>query len=653
MKTKAACFASNNNYVNSTDTNDRKKKDNRKSGYGTNLANGEMNRPSCISDSQQESKPLIFQETLHDKVNSTTNLSDNESSQLNEASQMVIENAPRLVSPFFTSQQPVQSKCGDDKVTQSIDSFQTYCIDTLDRHQEEEHHISKKSSDSERDEHIDISNGIGRSEIRVIGEERKEGEEAAMKTTTEVLKANSKQRSICFADEVRIENSLSGNQRAIVQNRSLKNHHLSANSNGGNDIILEVGEHGSTNSNAKSITNNDDNSNRRLVDDMQIKNSTAPKINNDSTLKTSTSVPAMLRMNSHAVQLYDTYERCRRGDNMLYNILYCIPTSMNIAWLSIAACTDILLIARASGLPSHDLQILTAFLLLMPTVLGIARLLHSSDMSYGLTLVWALLSVAFTHPASGKAVKAASVLCVVLLLPICVLSYKRRHQGRFAALNRLLYARDFAYLVGSGVDEEGDGKGQKLAMTPQERHSNVSKSTGAYCCSVVTGQSSPSLSFPSPSLSFPSPSPSPPSPSPPSPSFPPPSFPSLASPSPHTALVVAVPIVPTPSALHPPASSPSSFLSFPPKFSPRLTPPPHVFNPELHQIPAPLLPGRDEGELAERQRMIDDSMLLLKRAKSINMMNSASRNDSRLTFIEDVDRKEGEGGQVEKEGQMK
>lgn len=89
---------------------------------------------------------------------------------------------------------------------------------------------------------------------------------------------------------------------------------------------------------------------------------------------------------------------------------YFLPTSINTAWISVASCIGILIVASVQGVPR--LEIGALILAATTTAAGVAALGLHRDIAYGATLIWALAAVAAKQ--DRVPVGNAALICVAI-----------------------------------------------------------------------------------------------------------------------------------------------------------------------------------------------------------------------------------------------
>ena len=83
--------------------------------------------------------------------------------------------------------------------------------------------------------------------------------------------------------------------------------------------------------------------------------------------------------------------------NQFVWLLFVLPTSMNAAWMSVASCLGLDVLAVSQGLPQKNEVMLAATLAVIVAAIGAAIILHYKDVSWGLVLIWAFVAVLKAH----------------------------------------------------------------------------------------------------------------------------------------------------------------------------------------------------------------------------------------------------------------
>lgn len=83
--------------------------------------------------------------------------------------------------------------------------------------------------------------------------------------------------------------------------------------------------------------------------------------------------------------------------NQFIWVLYVLPTSMNAAWMSVASCLGLDVLAVSQGLPKENELALAATLAVIAAAIGAAIILLYRDVPWGLVLIWAFVAVLRAH----------------------------------------------------------------------------------------------------------------------------------------------------------------------------------------------------------------------------------------------------------------
>jgi hypothetical protein len=125
----------------------------------------------------------------------------------------------------------------------------------------------------------------------------------------------------------------------------------------------------------------------------------------------------------------------RRRDRMspFLFALYVVPTSMNTAWLSVASCLGITVLAASQAMQTVHQNLLAAVLATVVTLLGLWVLLKHRDVVYGLTVIWALSAVLQAQQHVELMQRLSIVAIVVLGLSCGYVVVRRLKQSRGSA----------------------------------------------------------------------------------------------------------------------------------------------------------------------------------------------------------------------------
>lgn len=119
----------------------------------------------------------------------------------------------------------------------------------------------------------------------------------------------------------------------------------------------------------------------------------------------------------------------RRHDRMspvLFG-LYALPTSLNTAWLSIASCLGLAVLAASQGMSDVHQNYLAATLAAVVSAFAVWIVLRFRDVAYGLTVIWALSAV-LQAQKRVELVRQLSIVAVVLLGLSCAYVVVKRYR---------------------------------------------------------------------------------------------------------------------------------------------------------------------------------------------------------------------------------
>lgn len=135
---------------------------------------------------------------------------------------------------------------------------------------------------------------------------------------------------------------------------------------------------------------------------------------------------AFLAMGRALVQLYSVKERFGPAPSLPLYCAFFLGTTINTAWLSVAASVQLLISLRLSFGPHLEAAAVLAAAVF--TCLGAFALIREHDTAYGLTLVWALVAV-FEHTDSTDT-KRTALAAIIVLAILSVASVLRRPGAR-------------------------------------------------------------------------------------------------------------------------------------------------------------------------------------------------------------------------------
>eukprot|EP00882_Tetradesmus_deserticola_P001284 GHRQ01001388.1.p1 GENE.GHRQ01001388.1~~GHRQ01001388.1.p1 ORF type:complete len:318 (+),score=87.53 GHRQ01001388.1:246-1199(+) len=108
--------------------------------------------------------------------------------------------------------------------------------------------------------------------------------------------------------------------------------------------------------------------------------------------------------------------------------LYFLPTSMNTAWLSVASCLGVTVLAASQDAGLGTQNVLAACLAALVSAIGVFILLQHGDLAYAATLIWALSAVLDAQRV--ELVRMLAVLAIVVLGLVSGLTVYRRWKLR-------------------------------------------------------------------------------------------------------------------------------------------------------------------------------------------------------------------------------
>ncbi|WIA36226.1 hypothetical protein OEZ86_007560 [Tetradesmus obliquus] len=108
--------------------------------------------------------------------------------------------------------------------------------------------------------------------------------------------------------------------------------------------------------------------------------------------------------------------------------LYFLPTSINTAWLSVASCLGMTVLAASQDTGLATQNVLAALLAALVSGIGVYILLQHGDLAYAATLIWALSAV--LDAQRGELVRMLAVLAIVVLGLVSGLTVYRRWKLR-------------------------------------------------------------------------------------------------------------------------------------------------------------------------------------------------------------------------------
>ncbi|KAF6266061.1 hypothetical protein COO60DRAFT_1475417 [Scenedesmus sp. NREL 46B-D3] len=108
--------------------------------------------------------------------------------------------------------------------------------------------------------------------------------------------------------------------------------------------------------------------------------------------------------------------------------LYFMPTSINTAWLSVASCLGVTVLAASQDAGVGTQNVLAACLAALVSAIGVYILLQHGDLAYAATLIWALSAVLDAQRV--ELVRMLAVLAIVVLGLVSGLTVYRRWKLR-------------------------------------------------------------------------------------------------------------------------------------------------------------------------------------------------------------------------------
>jgi hypothetical protein len=143
-----------------------------------------------------------------------------------------------------------------------------------------------------------------------------------------------------------------------------------------------------------------------------------------------TTCARVYRVNSSMAAVRGTAPAAREAPSskaVLY-ALYFLPTSINTAWLSVASCLGMTVLAASQDAGVATQNVLAASLAALVSAIGVYILLQHGDLAYAATLIWALSAVLDAQRV--KLVRILAVLAIVVLGLVSGLTVYRRWKLR-------------------------------------------------------------------------------------------------------------------------------------------------------------------------------------------------------------------------------
>jgi hypothetical protein len=134
--------------------------------------------------------------------------------------------------------------------------------------------------------------------------------------------------------------------------------------------------------------------------------------------------------------------------NPLMYLLYLLPSSLNAAWLSVASCLGLAVLAASQEAPEWQQRALAAVLAAAVSAVAAVVVLRNMDVAYGLTLIWALTAIIQAHQHLAV-IRFLSIVAVAVLVFACgyvlVQQYKAgREWGSSGSRNAAMVSADAA-----------------------------------------------------------------------------------------------------------------------------------------------------------------------------------------------------------------
>jgi len=118
-------------------------------------------------------------------------------------------------------------------------------------------------------------------------------------------------------------------------------------------------------------------------------------------------------------------------------LLFVLPTSMNAAWMSVASCLGLNVLAVSQGLPHDNEVMLAGTLAVIVAAIGAAIVLYYSDIAWGLVLIWAFMAVLNEHQ-DLMLIKTLSIVAIGVAALcsgyVAIRHWQSRHGQRAAPL---------------------------------------------------------------------------------------------------------------------------------------------------------------------------------------------------------------------------
>jgi hypothetical protein len=143
-----------------------------------------------------------------------------------------------------------------------------------------------------------------------------------------------------------------------------------------------------------------------------------------------TTCARVYRLNSAMAAVRATAPAARESPSnkaVLY-ALYFLPTSINTAWLSVASCLGMTVLAASQSTGVATQNVLAASLAALVSAIGVYILLQHGDLAYAATLIWALSAVLDAQRV--ELVRMLAIVAIVVLGLVSGLTVYRRWKLR-------------------------------------------------------------------------------------------------------------------------------------------------------------------------------------------------------------------------------
>ncbi|BDA45844.1 hypothetical protein COCOBI_07-6310 [Coccomyxa sp. Obi] len=128
------------------------------------------------------------------------------------------------------------------------------------------------------------------------------------------------------------------------------------------------------------------------------------------------------------LSLFRLKDTCGSLSSVLLYFAFFLPTTLNTAWLSVAAGVGILIVPESYNWDERHVEAFAVVLICLVTALGAIVMQMERDTAYGLTLVWALVAVYGAQ--SSRAVRITALVCIAVNTLLSTFSLlRRKHPG--------------------------------------------------------------------------------------------------------------------------------------------------------------------------------------------------------------------------------